>query len=89
MEQTCATLAAAPLPQLSEPARAAVRRDLDRLRGEIERQRRLLGQGGDVWSVRAAVESRVNSLLAGRWRDPEDLPEAEGDPEDLPTSGGG
>jgi hypothetical protein len=85
MQQTCAALAAAPLPQLSESARAAVRHDLARLQQEIEAQRRALEQGGDVWRVRAAVESRLNALLSTRWRDPEDLPESGSDPDDLPA----
>jgi hypothetical protein len=84
MQQTCAALAALPLPQLSEPARAAVRHDLARLREEIEVQRHRLEQGGDVGRVRAAVESRVNALLWTRWRDPGDLPESDRDPDDLP-----
>jgi hypothetical protein len=86
IQQTCAVLAATPLPQLSDPARAAVQHDLDQLRREIERQRRVLERGGDLRKVRAAVEYRVDSLLSARWRDPADLPESDRDPDDLPPS---
>jgi hypothetical protein len=86
LQETCDALAAAPFPQLSESARASLRRDLARLRREIEAQRRLVAQGGDPWRARAAVESRVNILISTRWRDPGDLPDAEDDPEDLPSS---
>ncbi len=85
MQDTCATLAAAPLFQLSESARIAVRRDLAWLQKEIESQQRALEQGADVWQVRSTVESRVHSLVASRWRDPSDLPDLGQDPDDLPT----
>jgi hypothetical protein len=85
MHDTCATLAAAPLPQLSDSARAAVRRDLSWLQTQIAAQRRILEQGAEVWQVRSTVESRVHSLVSTRWRDPVDLPDATQDPDDLPS----
>jgi hypothetical protein len=84
MRQTCEALLAAPLPQLSQPERAAVRHDLARLEREIESQRRALEQGGDRWRARAALDSRVNLLISRRWRDPQDLPDSDSDPDDLP-----
>jgi hypothetical protein len=86
MQTTCATLAEAPLSQLSESARTAVRRDLAWLQKEIESQRRRLEQGAEVWQVRATVESRVHSLVATCWRDPSDLPDLGQDPDDLPPA---
>ncbi len=89
LQQTCEALANADFSQLSDSARTAIRQDLLRLTREVESRRRTLEQGGDVWQVRAEVDSLVNCLLSRRWRDPEDLPEVNRDPDDLPGVVGG
>ncbi len=86
MEQTCEQLALAPLPQLSEPARATLRHDLAQLTQLIESQRITLEKGGDSLRARAVVECRVNTLISTRWRNPGDLPDSAADPDDLPPA---